>query len=142
MKNLNELTLVKETEKAYCFEGFENTSFWVPKAWFKDGLLKESKEIDFKFNRRFALEKTRFELGEFFLQIEETEKAVKLAVIFTLYNDAMDEVSRTLWCPKSCLNNFDFLYKKVEDLKSTFKCQTNNPLDKLMNGVDWRSDEL
>lgn len=142
MKNLKDLTLVKETERAYCFKGFEDTTFWCPKAWFKDGFLKKSREVDFKFNRRLAIEKTRFELGNFFLQIEETEKAVKLVVSFTLLNDAMDDVARELWCPKSCLNNFDFLYKKVEDLRSTFKCRTNNPLDKMMDRVDWRDDEL
>lgn len=142
MKNLKDLVLVKETERAYCFKGFEDTTFWCPKSWFKDGFLKKSREVDFKFNRRFSLEKKRFDLGNFFLQIEETEKAVKLAVSFTLLNDAMDDVARELWCPKSCLNNFDFLYKKVEDLKSTFNCQTNNPLDKMMDRVDWRDDEL
>ena len=142
MKNLKDLTLVKETERAYCFKGFEDTTFWCPKSWFKDGFLKEERESEFKASRRLAFEKTRFDLRGVFLKIEETEKAVKLATTLTLFNKDMTEVARTFWCPKSCLDNFDFLYKKIEEVKATLSCRSSNPLDKLMDSVVYEDDEL
>ena len=89
-----------------------------------------------------AFEKTRFDLRGVFLKIEETEKAVKLATTLTLFNKDMTEVARTFWCPKSCLNNFDFLYKKIEEVKSTLKCRASNPLDKLVDSIVYTNDEL
>lgn len=143
MKNLTDLTLVKQTEKAFCFKGFEDTIFWCPKAWFKkDGFLKSAKEDEFKFNRRFALLKNKFSANEHFLKVEETEKAIKFATTITLFNESMTEVAQTFWCPKSCLNNFDFCYKKVEELKRRYTCGAGTSLDKLMNDVDWRADDL
>ena len=57
MKSLNDFNLVKETERAYCFKGFEDTTFWCPKSWFKDGFLKEERECEFRLTVGWLLKK-------------------------------------------------------------------------------------
>lgn len=142
MKHYTDFAIVKETEKAYCFKD-QDVSFWVPKAWFDaDGFLKETRIDEFKYNRRFALEKSKFEATPFFMLVKETEKAYCLAVPIVLLDRDGAELAKEVWIPKSMAFNYDFVSKaiieKMKGLKGSPKC---SKLD-IMKGIDYRADKL
>ena len=110
---------LRETDRALMLE-HNGIQFWVQKRWQRpDGTLtpagKKAMAIAANNKRRHA----DFDATKTFTVVNETAKAVLLDCEVIIPNDS-NRVHARFWMPRSMLNNYQFVSRKVREIESGF----------------------
>jgi len=110
---------VRETDKARLLE-YDGIQFWIQKQWQKaDGTLtprgKKAMAIAADYKRRHA----GFDATKTFTVVGETAAAVLLDCEIIVPNENQ-RVHARFWVPRSMINDYRFVSKKVKEVEDKF----------------------
>ena len=107
----------KETEKALLVV-HNAITFWIQKRWMKNGKLLPAGWKAFRDAEKKHRQHWNFDALKEFELIRETTKAVLLRCMIERLGGPKENID--FWLPKTMTNNYDFVFKKVQELEFAF----------------------